>query len=490
MKLRNKLMMLAILPIGLVIFSIALLGQRLYQSHLAIERYVEIQTNKQEIITSILRYWGYGHGIHHFKNYVLRGDDWYRSQALLDLAKVEDLIDQYMAYEELSLEEKQAMIVLRSTVSAYKENISLAQKALEESRSIRKIDLLVKIDDGPAIESFKMFNDYFRKTKQDALQNYLDAKNDFLSTSIITIVLILGVTFYTSRWFSRSMIKSFNELVQICRQIKSGRFRAKDLEAPTAETTTDEIKYLRHNFIAMGRALEESFSRLKKSNQDLSNFAYIASHDLKEPIKKIANSSDLLYLELERNLDSESKQYFDVIQSSTKHMLSLLDNVLDYSELRSQKFEPENVDLNEAISLCQSDLELAIQSTGAHIELENLPRVKGNPVLLRTMFRNLLSNALQFRRKGSIPKITISAKPTKQGRWVISVEDNGIGFSMKYRDKILKPFGRAHSREQAPGNGIGLASSQRIAELHHSQLQVYSMEGVGSTFSVELEEAS
>ncbi len=225
--------------------------------------------------------------------------------------------------------------------------------------------------------------------------------------------------------------------------------------------------------------------RLKQSNEDLERFAYVASHDLQEPLRTIVSFTQLLERRYREKLDAAATEYIEFIVSSGKRMQALINDLLEYSRITTQgrAFQPVTPDtlIQEILDL----LHLEIEETGAAITHDPLPAVVADPVQLRQVFQNLITNAIKFRRPGIRPEIRISAQPLN-GMVRFSVSDNGIGIEPEYRDRIFVVFQRLHTMEQYPGTGIGLAIVKRIVERHAGRIWVESEPGKGSTFHFTL----
>ena len=219
---------------------------------------------------------------------------------------------------------------------------------------------------------------------------------------------------------------------------------------------------------------------LRRSNQDLEQFAFFASHDLKEPLRKISIYTEFLRSGYRGRLDAEADRLIDSILSACGRMRELIAKILDYSRLGRRESLMEPVDLKVCVSEALNELEPAIRATRARIEVEALPAVKARPMDVTRLFVNLIGNALKF-VDGHSPKVRIFAEPA--GRlWRVAVRDSGIGIDARYIDEIFQPFKRLHHRGKYEGSGLGLAISRRIVELHGGHIWVESEPGKGSTF--------
>lgn len=228
--------------------------------------------------------------------------------------------------------------------------------------------------------------------------------------------------------------------------------------------------------------LAEKNLRLERSNGELEYFAYIASHDLQEPLRKIQAFSDRVTRQYAVQLDDQGRDYLGRMASAAARMQLLIDALLSLSRVSSRKMTSEPIDLLPLVREVVGDLEVRIQSTGGRVELGDLPRASGDAVQLRQLFQNLIGNALKFRRDGELPVVRVSAVRGGDGMLEIRVQDNGIGFEAKDAERIFLPFQRLHGRSQYEGTGIGLAICQKIVERHGGTIRAESVPGVGTSF--------
>lgn len=233
------------------------------------------------------------------------------------------------------------------------------------------------------------------------------------------------------------------------------------------------------------QALEEFNVLLKLSNRDLQDFAYIASHDLKEPLRKVQAFGDRLSERYKDQIDETGQDYIHRMQAATVRMQALIDGLLKFSRVTTQAQPFEPVDLNNTTADVIADLEQLIERTVAKVEVGQLPTVDGDPSQLYQLLQNLIANGIKFSAKGNIPHIEVSANLSAND-CILTVKDNGIGFDEKYLDRIFKPFQRLHTRQEYEGTGMGLAITRRIVERHHGQITAKSEPGSGARFLVTL----
>lgn len=229
---------------------------------------------------------------------------------------------------------------------------------------------------------------------------------------------------------------------------------------------------------------------LRRSNQELESFASIASHDLQEPLRKIEAFGDRLKQRYQATLGEDGQMYVERMQSAVKRMRALINDLLDYSRVttKARPFAP--VALGEVLAGVLSDLQMRIENSGGEIVVGRLPTIDADATQMRQMFQNLIANALKFHRPGIPPRVEVTATATKspsgESRVAIRVADNGIGFDMKYAERIFGIFQRLHTRAEYEGTGIGLATCRKIVERHGGTITARSSPGEGATFVVDL----
>ncbi|GAB3038030.1 PAS domain-containing sensor histidine kinase [Spirosoma pulveris] len=245
--------------------------------------------------------------------------------------------------------------------------------------------------------------------------------------------------------------------------------------------------------------LEDSVQELTRSNENLQQFAFIASHDLQEPLRKVQQFGSLVRNQYSHLL-GEGIDYIDRMQSAASRMSTLIRDLLSYSRISTQQDKRSLVSLKTVLQTVLGDLEMTAIQTKAIIELGNLPTLEGDPSQLELLFTNLLSNALKFHPPGIAPRIRVESQwvdaamlpksVRATGRALayhrVDVMDNGIGFDEKYLDRIFQVFQRLHGKNEYAGTGIGLAICQKVVANHGGIITAYSQPGVGSTFSVYL----
>ncbi len=224
--------------------------------------------------------------------------------------------------------------------------------------------------------------------------------------------------------------------------------------------------------------------KLEQSNRELEQFAFIASHDLQEPLRKIHAFGNMLGNKSGDKLDKQGKDYLNRMQNAAKRMQQLIGDLLKYSRVATRPESLDTVDFRETVTEVVSDLELKIKRLGADVEVSELPVIKAEKSQIYQLFQNLIANSLKFHRDDR-PHIKIYSRPTDHGCRIF-VEDNGIGFDEIYMERIFAPFQRLHGRSAYEGTGMGLAICRKIVERYGGSITAQSKPGEGSTFIITL----
>jgi len=253
------------------------------------------------------------------------------------------------------------------------------------------------------------------------------------------------------------------------------------------ETLKDnyELKQVQEELKDHQEKLEKYIAELNKSNFELQQFAFVASHDLQEPVRKLMFYSDYLLSRYTDRIEEKGIEYLRLIHSVSGRMRTLIKDLLAFSQISKSEITFDHIDLDTIARYALQDLQLAIEEKQAVITIQPLPSVIGDESLLRQLFENIITNSLKYSRKDVIPEITISCQQVENNHEII-FSDNGIGFDEKYAPQIFKLFQRLHARDQYEGTGLGLAICLKIVEIHQGAIRATSSEGRGASFFVSL----
>ncbi|MEJ2870108.1 ATP-binding protein [Actinomycetospora sp. OC33-EN08] len=306
------------------------------------------------------------------------------------------------------------------------------------------------------------------------------------------VVLAAGLVWLLV-WLRRAVVRPTEELAAAVRDVASG-----DLQHPVGVRGPKEITSLSRDVDAMRQALltemdtiekargelDERGRELERSNADLEQFAYVASHDLQEPLRKVTSFCQLLQRRYGGQLDEKADQYIEFAVDGAKRMQVLINDLLAFSRVGRADGPAEEVDSGELVDRAARNLGGALEESGGEITRGELPRVHADPALLATVFQNLLGNALKFRGEAP-PQVHVEAR-RDDDRWLLRFTDNGIGIEPEYGDQIFAIFQRLHGKSAYPGTGIGLAMCRKIVEHHGGTIWLEDTPDPGSTFVVAL----
>lgn len=240
-----------------------------------------------------------------------------------------------------------------------------------------------------------------------------------------------------------------------------------------------------------GEELEKLAEELKSSNSDLEQFAYVASHDLQEPLRKIQSFGERIVSTEKDKLSATGQDYISRMMNASSRMQVLINDLLSYSRLSTRNEPFVKVDLTHIVKDVMTDLEIAIEKNKVKIDLQNLPEIYADKIQMRQLFQNLISNAIKFRKENADPEILITSRmipplsSTHKTYTEITIQDNGIGFNEKYAEKMFQFFQRLEGKKYE-GTGIGLAVCKKIVIRHGGFITAKSKEGEGSSFIVTL----
>lgn len=295
------------------------------------------------------------------------------------------------------------------------------------------------------------------------------------------VIVLIPFVFALSSYLKRVISNPIRRLARVASSIATHQ----DYSIRTEAVADDEVGQLTRAFNHMlntielrDRMLVHQASELARSNKELEQFAYISSHDLQEPLRKITTLSEMLRERFGNTGDPDMNRVVASICSSSARMRALIIDLLTYSRVTRKGLDTAQLDLNDIVSDVLSDLES--RPPDATITVDPLPKIEANTFQIRQLFQNLIANALKF-RGNERPRVRITAK-TNGAMWTFGVQDNGIGIDPKYTEQIFDVFQRLHTRDAYPGTGIGLAICRKIVEQNGGRIWVESEPGRGSTF--------
>ena len=308
------------------------------------------------------------------------------------------------------------------------------------------------------------------------------------SSRMIVLEIIIKPPFWLTWWFRILVLVAFaGSIVAFYKyRVHTIKAQKKMLEKKVQEQTQlllISAKDAQRARKAAEKAMDETKllnKELKIKNKELEQFAYVASHDLQEPLRTTSSFVALLQKQYLGKMDDRADKYLNYISDASDRMKVLIKDLLDYSRIGT-KGEPEKIDSNKILSNVLHDLTVATEEAKAEIRYQRLPEINGYPTEIKLLFQNLVINAIKFRKKDVAPQITINAIQV-DGDWQFAFRDNGIGIARENNEKIFHIFQRLHTRTEYEGSGIGLSHCKKIVELHHGKIWVESAPGEGSAF--------
>jgi signal transduction histidine kinase len=312
---------------------------------------------------------------------------------------------------------------------------------------------------------------HIRLAAADAQKSASDSTQLVILASLLGAACALAVAILVTLTISRPLRRLRDS---------ADRIAAGQMVEPGPSTRRDEIGSLSRAMTTMVRTLNLQADELKRSNGDLEQFAYVASHDLQEPLRMVSGFTGLLKRRYGGKLDADADEYIEFAVSGANRMQSLINDLLSYSRVGREEVAAKSVDTQVALDQALANLQTAIEERSALVSCGQLPTVWANHGMLVRLFQNLVANALKF-CKAERPIVRIQAEP-RGGDWVFSVADNGIGIEPQYKDRIFLIFQRLHKQSEYPGTGIGLAVCKRIVERNGGRIWLESEPGKGTTF--------
>ncbi|MGI5506840.1 sensor histidine kinase [Lentzea sp. CA-135723] len=299
-------------------------------------------------------------------------------------------------------------------------------------------------------------------------------------------VLLVAVIGGLSVLLHRLLIEPLANLAAHTRQVASGDFEHEiDANGPRETVQLGEdVDAMRRRIVQELATLDAAKTELQRSNSELEQFAYVASHDLQEPLRKVASFCQLLQRRYGGQLDERADQYIDFAVDGAKRMQVLINDLLAFSRVGRMTREQTVIDLNTLVRQVVDSYSDRVEETGARLEIADLPPVRGEASLLSAVFQNLISNALKF--TGPTPPVIAVDVERDGDMWKFTVRDNGIGIEAEYADRIFVIFQRLHPKDAYPGTGIGLAMCRKIVEYHGGTIWLKTDVDSGTTFEFTL----
>jgi signal transduction histidine kinase len=333
---------------------------------------------------------------------------------------------------------------------------------------------------------------------EDEFSNSLGEGSRWLEHTVLGLLFIMALTVECTGLtlaitVSRGIQKGLKEILLSARAVTKGDFSRK-----ARAFSRDEIGILAHNFNQMSEELErlgienreannflekkvrQRTAQIEIKNKELEQFAYVASHDLQEPLRTISAFVELLQQQYRGQLDENADRFLDYMLGASERMKVLIKDLLDYSRIGREKL-PKQVDCNMMVKEVVEDLDKIIEDSGAAVHAGSLPVLQAFPTELKLLFQNLISNSIKF-RKPDLPPVIDIGSVDENGHWKFYVRDNGIGIEPQFLERIFIIFQRLHNRSEYEGSGIGLAHCKKIVELHGGRIWAESSPGEGSRF--------
>ena len=416
------------------------------------------------------------------RGFMLTEDDKYLADYTETLGVISEVMDE-VEVSSFSSDIQEQTNRMEQLLELTKTKVNEVIEVVELIKAGREQEAIELVNSDKGIMLYKRFETLFseidsseRKMQGKHLANLMSLRRDSVNTLIIssvtTLLLIIAV-FLLLKINSREHEKYQAGLESV----------NEELESKIADRTQELSVYS---------------EELARSNRELEDFAFVASHDLQEPLRKIRAFGNRLESGYNDVIDERGRDYLARMLNAAERMSMLISDLLAFSRVSTRGKEFDEVDLGRAINSVIDDLEIAIDEKSAQINVSDMPIIRGDKSQLEQLFLNLISNALKFQTKGVTPIVSINATValpedvkdiliSEEHEWIkITVSDNGIGFEQSFAEKIFAPFQRLHGRSEYKGTGIGLAVCRRIVERHNGQISATSKLGEGATFSIIL----
>lgn len=403
------------------------------------------------------------------RGYILTKDEEYRIDYKVEVNKIQPIIDDL----ELKIQDNDVQMKSLNTLNGLiNERILIMDENIKNyvvGSASENINRSNRDEVKGLIKSIENLRDTMLMEENMLLKERKSTADIIYIIGLILIIVGLGIMFFSLYMLRKRLFPLFLMMEE-----------SNDMLSDMVTSRDEEIKAKEKQVLIN----EDLLLQMEDKNKQLNQFAYIASHDLQEPLRTVDNFIDIFEEEYKDKLDEEAGQYFGFIKGATSRMKDLITGLLNYSRLGKSGVKAD-VFLNELITNIKEDLSVRINERGVVITQDDLPEVNGYPVELRQLFMNLINNAIKFTPPERSPKIHIAYKELKSFH-EFKIIDNGLGIKEEHIDKIFNMFTRLHSAKDYEGTGIGLAFCQKIIELHRGKISVTSTLGEGSTFKFTL----
>ena len=420
------------------------------------------------------------------------------------IAADKQFLDPYYAGQRV---EKQAADEIRRLVGTYPDlmtDLDAIEQGAASWRTTYAEPLIADVSGGVPATAGRDRTE-LGKTEFDRLRVLFDRQNENLGTArtegireldlmrhwrdglaIAMVVAFVALATVLALLVRGAVTRPLAALAAACRRITEGNFGERIIPRGPRDirAIAGDVENMRQRIVdelessrSAREALDEQAEELRRSNAELEQFAYVASHDLQEPLRKVASFCQLLEKRYGDQLDERGAEYIGFAVDGAKRMQALINDLLTFSRVGRLNATLTEVDLNAALDTALDNLSTAIAESAAEIVRPDqpLPTVDGDPTLLTMVWQNLIGNAVKFRREGTVPRIVIECEQrsgSHDPEWLFSVSDNGIGIAEEFADKVFVIFQRLHVREVYSGTGIGLALCKKIVEHHGGSIWV------------------
>ena len=396
------------------------------------------------------------------RGYLLTGQESYLKPHSLALKTIDREIKALKTLSVADPAQQQQLSILEPLVRNKLAELQNTIDLRKNQREAAAVQLVLTNQGQELMDQIRLTIQQMQDTKNQQLQNWLTTKEQEarrLQWTFIPGIILNLMAFYL---VYRAIQKETSDRKQAEASLKKLN---EELEHRVQERTTE---------------LKDANTNLLRSNRELEQFAYVASHDLQEPLRAINSYTQLLARKYQGNLDAKADKYIGYIVEGATRMQQLINDLLSFSRVGTKAKEFEAIACEAVLSKVLSNLRVAITESRSVVTHDPLPTVMGDEIQLIQLFQNLIGNAIKFHREEP-PRVHISAQQSKN-EWVFSVRDNGIGMEAEYFDRIFTIFQRLHSKSEYPGTGIGLAVCKKIVERHGGRIWLESTLGVGTTF--------